>query len=136
MRSPRVWCEVRPSDLPEHDRAGRLTDLFTSVPRGGGPDDAEPYSTVRVVEIPSVGACARSHGVDDVSLEGETDAIRTVFMQTALPVPHSRQVVLVCATSPAVMLAEELHEVFDAVTGTFRLVPTAEDAVSSTPSRR
>ena len=117
-----------PAGCPSaEDRAGQLTDLFTSVPRAGGPDEHEPWSTVSVVEIPSVGTCARSYGIDDVTLDGGHDAIRTVFMETVLPVPDSHQVFLVSAGSPAMVLVEELHDVFDAITSTFRLVRAPED---------
>ena len=48
-------------------------------------------------------------------------------MQTALPVPDSHKVFLISASSPVVVLAEELHDVFDAVTGTFRLMLNGAD---------
>jgi hypothetical protein len=51
--------------------------------------------------------------------------IRTVLMQTFIPVPgpHRKQVALVTASSPILPLATELLDLFDAVTSTFRFTP-------------
>jgi hypothetical protein len=108
----------------EPSRGEQLAALFRSVPRGRG--EFDPYTMVSTAEIETCGSVARAWGIADV----ETGAgaatgarsVRTVFMQTAIPVPGFNKVFLVSASSPCVFLAEALHDVFDAVTGTFRLV--------------
>lgn len=105
----------------EDDRTEPLASLFTSSPRGA---EGEPFSTVTAVDIAGAGSCARSYGIQDVSLADGKGIIRAVFMQTAVPVPESNKVFLVSASSPVVLLAGELHDLFDAVTGTFRMVRT------------
>jgi hypothetical protein len=105
----------------EDDRSAQLTSLFTSSPRGA---DGEPFSTVTDVEIPTLGSCARSYGIEDVTLDEGKGVLRAVFMQTAVPVPDTNKVFLISASSPVVLLAGELHDLFDAVTGTFRIVRT------------
>jgi hypothetical protein len=72
------------------------------------------------VELEQAGTAARSYGVEDVPVDA--GYVRTVFMQTMVPVPRVNKVFLVSASSPVVPLAAELHDLFDAVTGTFRLV--------------
>lgn len=100
------------------DPAGALLDLLRTVPRGE--DELDPFTALATVDLPGVGACARSYGIEDVELEG--GAIRTVFMQTMVPVPGVNKVFLISASSPVLPLAGELHDLFDALTGTFRLV--------------
>jgi len=94
-----------------------VAERLTSVPKK--PDD-DVFTSVTTVEIPEVGACARSYGVEDVQVD--SGFIRTAFMQTFVPVPGVNKVFIVSASSPVVALAAELHDLFDAVTGTFRLV--------------
>lgn len=105
------------------DRTGFLLERLTPVPRQ---DDDDRFTSVCTVDIPGVGVCARSYGVEDVELDDGTGSIRTVFMQTMIPTPGFNKVFLVSASSPVVALAAELHDLFDAVTGTFRLVALEE----------
>jgi hypothetical protein len=109
----------------EDDRGEHLASLYTPVPRGKG--EFDPYTMVSSVEIPTCGHCARSWGIADLDVEGGPAAggavIRNVFMQTAIPVPGFNKVFLISASSPVVALADDLFDLFDAVAGTFRLVP-------------
>ena len=75
-------------------------------------------TTARVADAP--GDCARTYGVDDLPVAG--GYVRTVFMQTFVPVPGANKYFVISAGSPVVPLAEELHDLFDAITGTFRVV--------------
>lgn len=109
------------------DLTGSLMKRFSPKQRG---EDLEPYAVVGSVDIPTAGNCARVHGIEDVSLEGGKIVLRTVFMQTAILVPGHDRVFLVSAASPVVPLEAELLDVFDAVTGTFRLV-TLDEGVGS-----
>jgi hypothetical protein len=45
------------------------------------------------------------------------------MMQTFVPIPQSEQIVLISCSSPNVVLVDALHDLFDAVTSTFRFVP-------------
>lgn len=101
----------------EGDPAGFLLDQLTPVPR----TDDGAFTSVATVEIPTVGTAARSYGVEDVPID--SGFVRTVFMQTMAPTPGANKVFLISASSPVIPLAEGLHDLFDAITGTFRLVP-------------
>jgi hypothetical protein len=112
-----------PVGATEHgDPASFLVDRLVPVP----PTDDGRFATVTTVEVEGAGTCARSYGVEDVETHG--GFVRTVFMQTMVPVPRMNKVFLVSASSPVVPLAAELHDLFDAVTSTFRLVDLAEVA--------
>ncbi|WP_328670798.1 hypothetical protein [Streptomyces sp. NBC_00328] len=86
--------------------------------------DGDAWRTVTTVDIPQVGIAARTFGVEDVPVaQGDTRTLRMVLTQTYIPVPGTiDQVVLVSGASPVLDLAEAFHDIFDAVTGTFRFV--------------
>lgn len=62
--------------------------------------------------------------VEDVPVaQGDSRTLRMVLTQTYIPVPGTTdQVVLVSGASPVLDLAEAFHDIFDAVTSTFRFV--------------
>ncbi len=105
------------------DPTGFVAERLTVVPKK---DDDDLFTSVTTVEIPDAGHCARSYGVED--LQVDSGFIRTAFMQTFVPVPGANKVFIVSASSPVVALAAELHDLFDAVTGTFRLVDVSRGA--------
>lgn len=86
--------------------------------------EGDAWRTVTTVDIPQVGVAARTFGVEDVPVaQGDTRTLRMVLTQTYIPVPGTAdQVVLVSGASPVLDLAEAFHDIFDAVTGTFRFV--------------
>ncbi|MEU4165982.1 hypothetical protein AB0F46_03730 [Streptomyces sp. NPDC026665] len=86
--------------------------------------EGDAWRTVTTVDIPEVGPAARTFGVEDVPVaQGDTRTLRMVLTQTYIPVPGTTdQVVLVSGASPVLDLAEAFHDIFDAVTGTFRFV--------------
>ncbi|WP_185012732.1 hypothetical protein [Streptomyces sp. AK010] len=94
--------------------------LRTITPRREG----DAWRTVTTVEIPEVGPAARTYGVEDVPVtEGDTRTLRMVLTQTYVPVPGTTdQVVLISGASPVLDLADAFHDIFDAVTSTFRFV--------------
>ncbi|MFE9435908.1 hypothetical protein [Streptomyces sp. NPDC006640] len=94
--------------------------LRTITPRR----DGDVWRTVTTVEIPEIGLAARTFGVEDVPVaQGDTRTLRMVLTQTYIPVPGTTdQVVLVSGASPVLDLAEAFHDIFDAVTSTFRFV--------------
>ncbi|MFJ6837483.1 hypothetical protein [Streptomyces sp. NPDC091209] len=86
--------------------------------------EGDAWRTVTTVDIPQVGVAARTFGVEDIPVaQGDTRTLRMVLTQTYIPVPGTTdQVVLVSGASPVLDLAEAFHDIFDAVTGTFRFV--------------
>lgn len=94
--------------------------LRTITPRREG----DAWRKVTTVEIPEVGPAARTYGVEDVPVsQGDSRTLRMVLTQTYVPVPGTTdQVVLVSGASPVLDLAEAFHDIFDAVTGTFRFI--------------
>lgn len=97
--------------------------LKTIVPRREG----DAWRKVTTVEIPEVGVCARPSGVEDVQVEqGDARTVRMALTQTYVPVPHRPgEIVLISGASPVLDLAEAFHDIFDAVTSTFRFVVPA-----------
>ncbi|MFG2312358.1 hypothetical protein ACGFS9_27370 [Streptomyces sp. NPDC048566] len=94
--------------------------LRTITPRREG----DAWRTVTIVDLPDVGLAARTFGVEDVPVaQGDTRTLRMVLTQTYIPVPGTAdRIVLVSGASPVLDLAEAFHDIFDAVTGTFRFV--------------
>ncbi|MFA3873609.1 hypothetical protein ABS735_07955 [Streptomyces sp. MMCC 100] len=86
--------------------------------------DGDAWRKVTTVDIPEVGPAARTYGVEDMPVApGDSRTLRMVLTQTYIPVPGTTdQVVLVSGASPVLDLAEAFHDIFDAVTGTFRFV--------------
>ncbi|MFJ7237393.1 hypothetical protein ACIQWB_09640 [Streptomyces olivaceus] len=86
--------------------------------------EGDAWREVTTVDIPEVGPAARTYGVEDVPVApGDRRTLRMVLTQTYIPVPGTTdQVVLVSGASPVLDLAEAFHDIFDAVTGTFRFV--------------
>lgn len=94
--------------------------LRTITPRR----DGDAWRKVTTVEIPEVGLAARTYGVEDVPVsQRDSRTLRMVLTQTYVPVPGTTdQVVLVSGASPVLDLAEAFHDIFDAVTSTFRFI--------------
>lgn len=88
--------------------------------------EGDTWRKVTMVTIPETGQAARTYGIEDVELPGGTKTVRTVLMQTFIPLPGTGdKVALVSASSPVLDLAESFFDVFDAVTSTFRFVEEA-----------
>lgn len=62
--------------------------------------------------------------VEDVPVaQGDSRTLRMVVTQTYVPVPGTTdQVALISGAGPVLDLADSLHDIFDAVTSTFRFV--------------
>lgn len=112
------------------DVAALVAERLAVVPRT---DDGR-FTSVTTVDLPTVGICARSFGVEDVPVD--QGFVRTVFMQTFAPLPHLNKMFLISASSPVVALAEDLLDLFDAVTGTFRLVARTTGPAAPAPPTR
>ncbi|CAM5688259.1 hypothetical protein SHIRM173S_07736 [Streptomyces hirsutus] len=105
---------------PSTDPRAIAESLGTITPRREG----DAWRKVTTVDIPEVGTAARTYGVEDVPVaQGDSRTLRMVLTQTYIPVPGTAdQVVLVSGASPVLDLAEAFHDIFDAVTSTFRFV--------------
>jgi hypothetical protein len=86
--------------------------------------EGDAWRRVTTVEIPEVGPAARTYGVEDVPVaQGDSRTLRMVVTQTYVPVPRTTdQVALISGASPVLDLADAFHDIFDAVTSTFRFV--------------
>jgi hypothetical protein len=80
-------------------------------------DDGDTWSRRSLVSLPSAGRAARREGVLDIPLPNGRGAVRSIVMQTFVPLADGR-LLLVGAASPALDLTEPLLELFDAVTST------------------
>lgn len=101
------------------DDPDRLQHLLAPLGAQAGAEGT--WHDVGLVELDGVGRAARTTGVEDVVVEPGRPPVRVVVMQTLVPVPGDRSVVVVSCSSPAVDLAEPLLDLFDAVTGTLEL---------------
>ena len=99
--------------------AETIARQLTAIPRAGAD---QPWREVVSAELPHVGRVPRTQGVEDVVMPEGSGWIRTVLMQTFVPVPGApgNRVALITASSPILPLADELLDLFDAVTSTFR----------------
>jgi hypothetical protein len=95
--------------------------------------EGDIWRKVTTVEIPETGLAARTYGIEDVAIPGDSRTVRAVLMQTFIPLPgHTDKVALVAASSSVLDLADSFFDVFDAVTSTFRYrEPGAARASSS-----
>lgn len=72
--------------------------------------------------VPNVGPVARVTGTEESRLTTDIK-VKLLTMHTMMPVPGSRQdyLVVTCA-SPNLPLKEQVYDLFDAITGTFRFI--------------
>ncbi|MEV1010368.1 hypothetical protein [Streptomyces sp. NPDC049881] len=116
-----VGARTASGEVLPTDPAAIVSRLGTRVARREG----DAWRDVTTVDIPEVGQAARTKGVEDISVPGDTRTIRAVLMQTFIPLPGDQQAVaLVAGSSQVLDLADSFFDVFDAVTSTFRF--TAE----------
>jgi hypothetical protein len=99
---------------------------LTPIP-ATGPDD--PWRTVEIVEVPGAGRAGRSFGVHDVDLPDAAGQVRMVSLQTLVPLPGARVLLLICS-SPVLPLAEELLELFEAISSTLEVLADAPQEVA------
>jgi hypothetical protein len=104
--------------------AGGQDAVVEALPTKEAADEDDTWMSRSIVTLPGIGRVPRSQGVTDVELPGGQGWIRTIVMQTFLPVDAGRLLMVACA-SPAIDLAEPLLELFDAVTETVSLVDAA-----------
>ncbi|WP_059013152.1 hypothetical protein [Streptomyces specialis] len=101
------------------DPASIAAQLGTRTARKEG----DAWREVSTVDIKDVGVAARTRGIEDISVPGDTRHVRAVLMQTFIPVPDDAQAVaLVSGSSQVLDLADSFFDVFDAITSTFRFI--------------
>ncbi|WP_151479660.1 hypothetical protein [Streptomyces albicerus] len=87
--------------------------------------EGDAWRKVTTVDIPGVGMAARTYGIEDIPVPGDSlnRTIRAVLMQTFIPVPGQEgKVALVAGSSQVLDLADSFFDIFDAITSTFRFV--------------
>ncbi len=99
--------------------------------------EGDTWRKVTTVDIPHVGTAARTYGIEDIEIPGDTRTVRSVLMQTFIPVPgkpgKGDRVALVAGSSQVLDLADSFFDIFDAVTSTFRFLEPQDAAAASTP---
>jgi hypothetical protein len=104
------------------DVQGLVRQLSRSTVADRAESESGAAHVVGPVELPRVGEAARVTGAEMVSV---TDDIKVemLTMSTLVPVPATAgQFMLVTCCSPNLPLAEEVYELFDAITSTFYFV--------------
>jgi len=94
------------------------SQLGVSSATGVAPKD----QVISAVTLRHVGTVARITGTEVTRLTGDVD-VKLLTMHTMMPVPGTTQDFLVVTlASPNLPLRDEVYELFDAITGTFRFV--------------
>jgi hypothetical protein len=117
-----VTVTLAPGPLAGGDDTERFNALVDSLQVKDARTDEDTWSRVTVVDIPDVGSCARQLGIEDIDLPENAGWIRVVLMQTFVVLPDRNRVIIVSCSSPVLPLADSWFDMFDAITGTLRLV--------------
>ncbi|MGW1024042.1 hypothetical protein ACWD4J_10020 [Streptomyces sp. NPDC002577] len=80
--------------------------------------------------LPGAGQVGRLVGVEESEV-AEGVSYKLVVMHTIIPVPDSKRVLIVTCFSPNIPLAEQLYDLFDAITSTFAFGEEAPVAVGA-----
>ncbi|MFI1105251.1 hypothetical protein [Streptomyces melanogenes] len=110
---------------PPEDSSTDLAELLIPValknaenPMGRG----TRANRVEMVELPEVGSAGRATSIEDIDYWGR-GTVRTAAMHTVVPVPHSRDFLVVSCLTPNLSLVETFFDLFDAISGTLRFLP-------------
>lgn len=96
-------------------------DLIRQLSRPASADSAggDSARSVGTVQLPHVGESVRAVGTEPVAVTSET-TVDMLTMNTFIPVPPGTgRYMLVTCCSPNLPLADEIYELFDAITSTF-----------------
>ncbi|MFF1685690.1 MULTISPECIES: hypothetical protein [unclassified Streptomyces] len=77
---------------------------------------------VEMIQIDEIGPAGRATSIEDIDYWGR-GTVRTATMNTIVPVPHSRDFLVVSSLTPNLSLTEAFFDLFDAVAGTLRFLP-------------
>ncbi|MER6996814.1 hypothetical protein [Streptomyces sp. NPDC000410] len=111
--------------LTPEDHSSDLSELMVPValknarnPLGKG----TAANTAEVIELPGIGSAGRVTQIEDIDFWGR-GTVRTALMHTVVPVPHSRDFLVVSSFTPNLSLVDAFFDVFDAISGTLRFQP-------------
>ncbi|MEU6196711.1 hypothetical protein [Streptomyces sp. NPDC047061] len=68
--------------------------------------------------LPGIGPVGRLVGIEESEIGGGV-SYKVVVMHTVVPVPGSAKVLIITCFSPNLPVADQLYDLFDAITGTF-----------------
>lgn len=105
--------EDEPTDLVQMMLSAGVHQNRTSVGRG---TDA---NRVEIIELPEVGSAGRMTSVEDLDYFGKA-SVRTAMHQIVIPVPASRDLLVIASSTPNIGMLEAFFKVFDAIAATFR----------------
>ncbi|NLU66429.1 hypothetical protein HCC30_03975 [Streptomyces sp. HNM0574] len=105
--------EDQSADLVEQMTAAGVANNRRSPGRG---TDA---NRVEIVELPEVGSAGRMTSIEDFDYFGKA-TVRTAVHQIVIPVPSSRDLIVIGSSTPNISLSENFFNVFDAIATTFR----------------
>jgi hypothetical protein len=123
------------SVLPSPDGTSEVSNtsaIMATLREKTARSEHDTWRKTAIVELPAAGQAARSFGVEDVEVPGGAGWVRATTMQTFVPVPDSLRVALISCSSPNVVLVDAFHDLFDAVTSTFRFVPDSTSPTAPT----
>ncbi|MFC9232094.1 hypothetical protein ACFTZI_24575 [Streptomyces decoyicus] len=120
--------------VPE-DQSEDLADLVVAAGMQLG-TEAEgsglPVGEVELVELPHAGAVGRISRIEDVDYNGTP--VPTAVRHTLIPVPNSRDYLVLASSTPNVDLADQFYEVFDAIAESFRFEDPAGTPGAADPA--
>ncbi|EIV94314.1 hypothetical protein FraQA3DRAFT_4059 [Frankia sp. QA3] len=102
-------------------------DLVLGLQEEPEPSTSGTWRKVQIVDLPAVGLAARMLGVLASGGGLDIEPSLVASMRTLIPVPGAPRVAQVECRSPNVAVTNALHSLFDAVTATFRFVPSGPD---------
>ncbi|MEU6845329.1 hypothetical protein ABZ930_25970 [Streptomyces sp. NPDC046716] len=114
-----------PTDLTQMMLAAGVRNSRTSVGRHS------ELNRVEIMELPEVGSVGRMTSLEDFDYFGQA-TVRTAVHQVVIPVPKSRDLMVLAGTTPNITLADRFFDVFDAVAETFRFHDAGEPEAAGT----
>lgn len=93
-----------------------------------------PPGEVELVDLPHVGAAGRISRIEDVDHRGTP--VPTAVRHTLIPVPNSRDYLVLASSTPNVDLADQFYDVFDAIAESFRFEDPAGTSGAADPAAK
>jgi len=93
--------------------------------RRGAPDGA--WQKISAVDLPHAGPAGRVVGVEVLPVSDRV-SLPYATMHTAIPIPGTSGAMIITGGSPNIRLTTELHDLFDAITSSFRFVSSEGSA--------
>lgn len=80
-----------------------------------------PWCSTDVVDVDGAGRAGRAWGIEDVELPDGAGAVRVVVLRTLVPLPDLGRTLVLTCSSPVLPLAEDLLDLFDAISSTLQV---------------